>query len=382
MTSTWLTAVQDPETVFDHLGVRRVIHAGSTTTRYGNSQLSDDVWAAMRAAGQSFCDIDQLNCAVSEFIATVTNSAAALITSGAASALVLATASAIVSAGWANPDQLPYRDSKSIEVVIPRPRKSDFASLTRLAGAELVHAGDDTACGIRDIVTAINERTVAFLYVDSPSIPPVGPSVSELAAIARDYGRPLIVDAAGSLPPKRNLTHFISEGADLVLYSGGKYVRGPQNTGFMVGRADLVRLAREMSCPNLLLGRPHKVTKEQMVGLYTALRLYVETDEEAMAKEHRRMLIPIVDAFGGYPGLQVELKQDNEKFRVPTVVFYFTEQWQGGSVREICETLLHVGSPPIFCYHDSGGRELYIHPQGLIEGDAELIVSRLRSVLS
>ena len=134
---------------------------------------------------------------------------------------------------------------------------------------------------------AINENTAAVFYLFAPFTSRRALPLEEVCRIAHQRGVPVIVDAASTLPPRANLHRYLDVGADMVLFSGGKGVRGPQGTGILCGRKDLIEAAAANASPNPFLGRPMKVAKEEIVGLVTALELFVQEDEEAEMARYR-----------------------------------------------------------------------------------------------
>ncbi len=178
----------------------------------------------------------------------MTGSEAGYVTAGAAAGLLLGAAACLAGDNPAAIDRLPETDGAPNEIVIFRSHRNSYDHAWRAAGARLVEVGldDRTAgSGVRDLDpwelgAAIGERTVALAYVANVYD---RPQLSMFIDIARRHELPVLVDAAGQLPPRENLRSFVAAGADLVVFSGGKAIGGPQNTGFLCGRRALVRAA-------------------------------------------------------------------------------------------------------------------------------------------
>jgi L-seryl-tRNA(Ser) seleniumtransferase len=204
-------------------------------------------------------------------------------------------------------------------------------------------------------------------------------------AIAHRRGVPVIVDAASMLPPRANLTRFLRLGADLVSFSGGKGVRGPQSTGFLIGRRDLVRAAMLNASPNQAIGRAAKTSKEEIAGLVTALELFVAEDEAAEMKRYHEVCTTIVDALGEIRGLRIVVEQDPVNRVLPHAVVYFTPEWTGPSGRAV-QVALAQGEPHIYVQQGShqGGYadEIAIDPINLEPGDEKIVAVRLREELT
>ncbi|WP_432988535.1 hypothetical protein [Dactylosporangium sp. CA-233914] len=366
--------------VYRELGVRPVIHAGGTTTMFGGSRPPAFVWNAMAEASANFVHIPELNRAVGKYIATVTGAEAGMVTAGAASGIVLAVAAAMTGAAPAKVRQLPDATGLRSRVVIQKAHRGRFTYLARYTGAEFTEVGNINECYDFEVESALDQHAAAVLYLLGPGQRQVGPTLAETAQIARRAGVPLIVDAAGMLPPKRNLTRFIAEGADLVIFGGGKFLRGPQNSGLLFGRGDLVEAALAHSGPNYGIGRPHKMSRETIVGVYEALKAYVASDEDEMLAACRGRADLIQAGIGEIPGVEVAVRHDDFEFFVPTVVVSLTAAWTGPEVGEIARRLL-AGEPGVFLYHDRQFRRLTANPTSLQEGEAEIVGRRLRAEL-
>src|SRR5205814_10342855 len=181
----------------------------------------------------------------------------------------------------------------------------------RVAGGVLVGIGLARRTQPFELEEAISERTAAVTYLVSPFTSPPGIlSLEDVLAIAHKRGVPVIVDAASMLPPRENLTKFLRLGADLVSFSGGKGIRGPQSTGILAGRRDLIRAATLNASPNQAIGRAAKTSKEEIVGLVTALELFLAEDEKAEMERYREVCASIVAGLGEVPGIRAVVEQD------------------------------------------------------------------------
>lgn len=283
--------------VYDELGVRRVINASGTMTHLGGSIPDPRVMDAMKEASQSFVIMMELIEKSGEFLAKVTGAEAGLVTSGASAALVLGTAACVMRGTplegidpkpferlaldreWMELIQsLPDPSQPRNEVIIQRAHRNPYDHAFKVAGCRLVVVGGDKGCTPEEIEAAINERTAAVAF--TARMEDVGVPLRAVAELAHRHGVPVIVDAAAELPPRSNLRRYLEEGADLVVFSGGKHIGGPNGTGILIGRRDLIRLATLQAAPYRGIGRAMKVDRSQIVGLITALKLWLERDEE------------------------------------------------------------------------------------------------------
>lgn len=295
--------------IYARLGVRRRINAAGTLTRLGGSLMDDAVLDAMRDAAQSSVDIGELQSAASRTIARVTGAEAGIVTSGAAAGLTLAAAACLAGYDIARMAKLPDTRGMPNEILMPRTHRNAYDHALRAAGATIVDIGNNdrgTGAGIRglepwEIAAAVTPATVAFAFAANTENLD---DVARVAELCRRHGLKLIVDAAAQLPPSANLRRFLAAGADLVVFSGGKAIGGPQASGILAGKRDLVASAlvqqldmdvaparwiapeivdraRLPSPPHHGIGRAFKVGKEEIVGLVVALERFVARDEAA-----------------------------------------------------------------------------------------------------
>ena len=173
------------------------------------------------------------------------------------------------------------------------------------------------------------------------------------------------------LPPKENLTKYISEGADLVTFSGGKYIGGPQSAGLLAGRAELVEAALLNSGPGMAVGRPQKVGREELVGMATALQLFVESDDEARTDAMQRRAQHISDRLQGIPGITASVELDYLQFHVPNCVIRFDSADEADRVWEG----MHEGNPRVYIARISGG--LTANAVNILDGQEEAVAQRL-----
>ena len=206
-----------------------------------------------------------------------------------------------------------------------------------------------------------------------------------MVEIAHRRGVPVIVDAASMLPPRENLTKFLRLGADLVSFSGGKGIRGPQSTGILAGRRDLVRAAALNASPNQALGRAAKTSKEEIAGLVVALELFMAEDEAAEMKHYTDVCTIIVEALADIPGLRAMVEHDPVNRVIPHAVLYFTPDWTGPSGHAV-QVALAQGEPHIYVQQGAhqGGYfdEIAIDPINLQPGDETIVAGRLREELT
>lgn len=372
---------KDLADVYHAIGVKPIISARGTTTASGGTKLRPEVIEVMAKASRVMVDIPELNAAAGKVIAEITGAEAGFVSSGAAGGLVLQAAAVIAGSEPAKMAQLPDTTGLKDEIVIQNSHRFAYDQAYRVAGATLVGVGSGKSCEPWELEAAFNERTAAVAYLVSPFTSRRAMSLSRACEIAHAHGLPVIVDAASTLPPRDHLRKFTREGADMVIYSGGKGVRGPQGTGILCGRADLIEAAAANASPFQFVGRGMKVAKEEIVGLITGLRIFVEEDEEAQTARYREMGSQIVDALIELPGLEIEIKQDGIDYMVPNTVMTFTDEWRGLSRDDVLENM-RQGDVPIYLSDLGNPDEMAVEPTNLDEDELRLLITRLHQELT
>ncbi|PYM81876.1 MAG: L-seryl-tRNA selenium transferase [Candidatus Rokuibacteriota bacterium] len=372
--------------IYRRLGVRPIIHASGTTTRYGGSILRAEALEAMREASTTLVNMDELNEAAGAAIARMLGAEAAFVTAGASAGLILQAAACIAGADPAKITRLPDTRGMRNEIIIQRAHRFAYDQAYRVAGGVLVEIGLARRTQPFELEEAISERTAAVTYLVSPFTSPPGIlSLEDVLAIAHKRGVPVIVDAASMLPPRENLTKFVRLGADLVSFSGGKGIRGPQSTGILAGRRDLVRAAALNASPNQALGRAAKTSKEEIAGLVTALECFMAEDEKAEMKRYHDVCATVAEALADIPGLRVVVEQDAANRVIPHAVVYFTPDWVGPSGHAV-QVALAQGAPHIYVQQGAhqGGYvdEIAVDPINLQPGDEAIVAARLREELT
>ena len=371
--------------IYERLGVRRVIHGSGTTTRYGGSMLRPEVLDAMREASQMLVNLDELNAAAGAEIARMLGAEAAFVTAGASSGLILQAAACIAGDDPAKITRLPDTRGMRNEIVIQRAHRFAYDQAYRVPGGVLVEIGLARRTQPFELEDAITDRTAAVAYLVSPFTSPPGIlPLEQVIAIAHKRNVPVIVDAASMLPPRENLKKFIRLGADLVSFSGGKGIRGPQSTGMLLGRRDLIRAASMNASPNQAIGRAAKTSKEEIAGLVRALELFLAEDEAAEMKRYIGVCATIVEELGQIPGLRIVVEHDPVNRVIPHAVVYFMPEWTGPSGHAV-QVALAKGEPHIYVQqgaHQGGyGDEVAVDAINLQPGDEKVIATRLREEL-
>ena len=317
------------EELYRSIGVNRIINASGTTTMWGGSRLRPEAAEVMRKTSTVMVDLNELNKKAGEIIAEICGAEAALVTSGSGGGLVMQAAAVIAGNDPAKMVSLPDTTGMKNEVIIQKSHRFAYDQLYRAAGAKFVEIGDGRRCYPWQLEAAFTEKTAAVAYVFAAFVSRRAIPLPEVCEFSHARGVPVFVDAASRLPPGDNLNCYIREGADLVILSGGKGIKGPQGTGILIGRADLIEAAAANAAPNQFLGRSMKVAKEEIMGLVKALQIFDSEDEEAENKRFKEMSQQGVDALIEIPGLEISVQHDEWNYLVPTARIYFTRDWKG-----------------------------------------------------
>ena len=264
--------------VYKLLGVRRVINAADTYTALGGGRLPAEVTSAMVDAAAHHVHVDELLPAVGRRIAELLDVPAALVVNGAAAGLTVAAAGCIAGTDPARVGHLPQCPGDRNQVVTLKCQRNPYDRALLTAGAELVEVGYADSTPEWSLESAIGPRTAAVVYYAGNQFEQYALPLERVAELAAAQSVPLVVDAAAQLPPVANLWDYLRRGADLVLFSGGKGLRGPQSSGLVVGRQDLVEACAANSYPHHSVARAMKTSKENILGLLAAVERAVALD--------------------------------------------------------------------------------------------------------
>ena len=367
--------------ILKELGVTPLINAGGPNTKHSGSRPRAESIDAMNAMSEVFVDLEELLLAAGDEIAKLTGNEAATVTSGASGGLVVQAAAAMAKDDPERIAQLPITNGMPNELIIQRGHRFIYDHLYLAPGSQFVEVGRPTDCSIEEIDAAIGSNTAALIHLESPFKSDVGVPLIELSDLAHSHGLPVLADCASMLPPRENLTKYTSQGADLVSFSGGKAVRGPQSTGFLIGKSEWIEYARLNNAPNPGVTRAQKVSKEEIAGLLAALKVFTNIDEEAETKVYLDQMNFIVDQIAEIPGISAKVTHDYDHY-IPHAVIVLTEDWRGPTYSEITD-ILKAGSPRVYVaadYRDPPNC-MWIDPLNLQSGEVEVVADQLRKLL-
>ena len=371
--------------IYERLGVRPLINARGTHTRLGGTLMRPDVVEAMQEAATAYVVLDELQDKASEVIARATGAEAGIVVGGAEAGLLIGTAAILAGTDPARIAQLP--DTTGItknEAIMHRAHRNGYDHGVRAAGAKIVDIGYGGSALPYQLRAAINERTALIVYLMSPWASHGALSLTQTCEIAHEANIPVLVDAAAMLPPADNLKRFIAEGADLVTFSGGKGLMGPQSSGILAGRADLIRAARMNGSPSHSVGRAAKAAKEDIVGLIVALQNYIERDHEADIAGWRAQAEWMLDRLNDFPGVATSYLHDGREHPVPRVELVFGPE-TGINPHELVLSL-EEHDPRVFLFEPTGPtakpNSIAINTQTMHPGEEEIVVEALREAIA
>ncbi|MES2793716.1 MAG: aminotransferase class V-fold PLP-dependent enzyme [Planctomycetota bacterium] len=394
-----------PSDIYAHFGVRPIVNAVGYSTRVSGSSPHPDVIAAMAAASAQYVEIDDLLTAASELIQRCTGAESGIVTCGASAALTLAAAACLTGNNPELMDQLPdVSECPRSEIIYPAPGPFDYDHAIRLSGAKLISIDYRSPDALALIARAITPRTAAIGYVWHGL--EEFPNLDELIALAHRHDLPVIVDGAYSMPPTENLTSFSRRGVDLIAYSGGKHLGGPQASGMLCGRADLIRNAWVQMVdmdvragtwslqhwiengwisrpPRHGVGRSMKVSKEAMIGLMTALERYTQRDHAAEQASWKQTIDDIYEGLRDQGALQIT--RFSKAFNGQPYPLLQIESGSGEAGLSVRDLILALRSLPrkILLAEDEVSHDrAYLYPQCLRPGESEYLVAAIQNVVT
>lgn len=321
--------------VYSRLGVKTVINCRGTWTYLSGSLQFPEAREAQAEAGRYFVNIVELQRAVGRRLAELTSAESGIITSGAAGAMASATAACIAGSDPKNIWQLPDTTGLKHEVIMVGGR-SAFDSAIRLTGAKLVLVEQPD-----DIANAIGANT-AMIYTTH-----LGDKLAREAAIAKEHNVPLLLDDAAGIPPIDNIQLYAKMKLDLYTFSGGKGLRGPQCSGVLLGRKDLIEAALRNSCPfEGAVCRAMKVGKEEVIGCLTAIETWLKSDAKKLYAEWNARVDRIAKLVETVPGVRTEIYIPDDGNRYPTLRVSWVQKAWGFSITD-CVQKLREGDPVI-----------------------------------
>jgi uncharacterized pyridoxal phosphate-dependent enzyme len=357
--------------IYEELGIRPFLNAYRPLTRLGGATLPAAVVEAMEQASRQNIDLRTLQFKVGAAIAAMTGNEAAYVSCGAASGIMLVVATCIAGTNAELADRLPDATGMRRSVVMhkcERGYKSDVA--IRCAGARIIDIGTQEGSTEHDLRQAADARTAAIFVHDAPARGQL--PLERVIAVARELHIPVLVDAAFSVPPKDAFWKFTRDlGADAVFISGGKGLRGPQSTGLVLGRSWIIQGCTFHGAPNDRIGRGMKVGKEELAGIYAAVKILMASDDRSAHAGRLRQIDHILACVRDLPQLTAR------SIGGVRAIITFGAAAYGLTPQSASRWLLE-SIPSI--YVEPAAEGLIVSAECLEQGDEEIVGRRLRDL--
>lgn len=371
---------------FKELGLRPLINAAGTYTFLTASLMRPEVVEAMNKVSRQFVNIDELQEAAGRRIAEMIGCEAAMVTSGASAALTLGTAACITGT---NPDfihRIPDLAGMKSEVIVQKSHRYGYDHAVRTCGIKMVEVET-----VEELETAVNPQTAMMLFFnDRHNEGPI--KAEEFVALGKKHRIPTFNDAAADVPPSENLSKFTSMGFDLVTFSGGKGIRGPQSAGLLLGRRDLIEVARLNCSPNSdSIGRGFKINKEEIVGMMVAVEIYLKRDAAAEWKEWERRVDILAACVSDVESMTTSIHTPAIANHVPHLKLVWRRETLGLTAEDV-RRKMREGDPSIETTPEStpassplpavpeGFEQMLIGVWMLEPGEVDIVARRLREV--
>lgn len=366
-------AAEIPRDYFKELGVRTFINASGTYTMLTASLMPPEVMKAINYASLQYVRLEELQEKVGERLAELLKCEGAMVTAGAASAITLGTAGVVTGGDPKKAAMIPndLTGMKS-EVIIQRSHRVGYDHAIRNCGVTLVEVETK-----KELEAAINEKTAMMWFYNNQN--PIGKvRDEEFVAIGKKHGIPTFNDCAADVPPVENFWKYTQMGFDLVCFSGGKGIRGPQSAGLLLGRKDLIKAALRNAPPHGdTVGRGMKVNKEEILGMLVAVELFLKRDHQAQWKVWEEQINMIRDAAVSVSGVKGEVHVPEIANHVPALKISWNNKVKAtpGEIRDA----LRSGHPSI---EVMGGREtIDITTWMMVPGQERIVAKRIKELL-
>ena len=360
---------------YKDLGAATFVNASGTITTLGGSLMRPEVLETMAEAARSYVDLVELNQKAGEYLARLIGVDAAHISCGAASGVQLAAAACLTGSDPEKVRLLPHTRGWRNQFVISMVDSHFYIHQgIEMCGGKLVRVGSRTGVTTEDILDGVGPRTAAivhFLGKQSRA------QLEEVVAGATKCRVPVIVDAAAQLPPRSNLVEILRVGVDAVVFSGGKGMRGPQNTGLVLGKKEVVDGVRLNASPYGAIGRGMKVGKEEIMGLLQAVDLFLAGSDDKDWARWKQQADTVVAALDGIKGVDARAVDRGQHLSpdVPRVLIQCRDSRQAdGAIRH-----LRDGEPSIVVYRDGNG--IVLDFMTLQPGEETLLAEKLAQSL-
>ncbi len=356
---------------YTKIGLRPLINCRGTYTIVGGSVVLPEVRAALVEASRQYIHLDELSAAVGARLAELMQCEWGLITNGCAAALCQVTAACVAGTDPEKMIRLPDTTGMKDEVIVQKAHRHTYDHAVRMVGVRLLEVET-----LAELEQAISERTAMLLmFGDAADRGEI--SIAQMAAVGNRHGIASFIDAAAERPDVPN--RYLADGVSAVGYSGGKCLRGPQSSGLVLGRKDLLQAAFLNGAPHHALGRPMKASKEEVMGLLAAVEMWVRRDHDAEWKEWERRMQVVGDAVADLASVTLQIHQPGRSNVTPILGIAWDAETLGLDGAGVAAALSQ-GEPRIEVFH--GASSVTVNPYMMEEGEEQIVAPRLRAILT
>ena len=371
--------------IYEELGATPIINAIGSVTMLGGSTPIPEVREAMERAGESYIPLMELEEKVGSYISELIGVPSAYVTSGAGSALTLAAAAVMAGDNDDFIEQLPNTSGMKNEILIQKRQRYWYDRCLEASGATLVEFGSESGTSKKDLIRAIGPKTAAVhFYMVEQENDPLALSLPEVIEIAHENNIPVLVDAAGQIYPLENFGKYVKLGADFQCIAA-KYMGASQSTGLALGTEDMIRKISKQSFVGYEgrrirgIGRPHKVDRQEMVGVVAAVRHWVTMNHETRLANIEQRSNQIIKHLTNLEGVKASLITNIIGHQPFGVKLMIDESLVETSLQDVVDRL-KSGTPPIWTRVKDGEDHIEIHIFGLNPGEEDVVGKRLADI--
>ena len=364
--------------IYEELGVRKIINGWGTVTKVSGSLMDPRVLDAMKEASLHYVLVEEMHRKAGEKIAELLGAEAACVTSGAAAGIAITAAAAMTLGNKARALQLPNTIGMKDEALILKCHRTLYDQALPMTGIKVKEIGTTSFADIEQIEQAITERTAMFFYAAEAEPMRGSIDVKPIIELMHRYNLPVVVDAAAEIPPTENIRKYLDLGADMVIFSGGKEIRGPQSSGLILGTKTWSEACNANCCPQYSIGRPMKIDKETIAGLVKAVEIFVSKDYNAELKRWESISLDIFNRLKNDGQIEVRTGYPTEPGIQPVNILRVYIRPLTKPAHEVYKELIDL-STPVYTHLDKD--ELVINPQCLHEDEIEILCRLIKSVL-
>ena len=364
--------------IYDELGVKKIINGWGTITKVSGALMDERVLDAMKEASKHYVLVEEVHAKAGRRIAELLDVEAACITSGAAAGIAITAAAAMTNGNKARALQLPDTTGMADEALILKCHRTLYDQALPMIGIKVREVGKTSFADIEQIEQAISEKTAMFFFVAEAEPMRGSVDIKKIINVLNKYNLPVVVDAAAEIPATSNIKKYLELGADMVIFSGGKEIRGPQASGLILGKRRWIEACNANCCPQYSIGRPMKIDKETIIGLVKAIELFVSKDYEWQLHQWEEMSVRIASLLKNRGLAEIRTGYPTEPGIQPVSILRTYIKPLRKTAEKVFNELIELPTP---IYSHLNVNELVINPQCLTAGEIEFMCQSILKVL-